>query len=252
MLGFAHDVAFGTRRCFQGLRVTSSKSSLFHCRFFWIIVHTSCWHLILLSLRRLDLPCCSCKNRCCWGWHFVKQNHFFVWCLFAASAQTTKWCRLGEAVAAASKTCSLHSKDYDPCFIHWYQGTFLSRDKWETYLLRGLDTSFESRGVLWNSLWKKNTLIFFSQHITGSMKRPMEHVAEWIEIPGRKTNKSLRLYHILSPKKKSEDQRIWDQPIFDRWSYFCCTNSERFERCKWFASGCKLCIWPGHILEVMA
>lgn len=59
----------------------------------------------------------------------------------------TERCRLGEAVAAASKTCSLHSKDYDPCFIHWYQGTFLSRDKWETYLLRGLDTSFESRDI---------------------------------------------------------------------------------------------------------
>ena len=60
----------------------------------------------------------------------------------------------------------------------------------------------------------------------------MEHVAEWIEIPGRKTNKSLKLYRILSPKKNSEDQRIWDQLIFDRWCYFCCTNSERFERCK--------------------
>ena len=43
MLGFARDVAFGTRWCFQGLCVTSSKSSLFHCRFFWTIVHTSCW-----------------------------------------------------------------------------------------------------------------------------------------------------------------------------------------------------------------
>ena len=50
-------------------------------------------------------------------------------------------------------------------------------------------------------LKKKTQLIFFSQHITGSMERPMEHVEEWIEIPGRKTNKSLRLYHILSPKK---------------------------------------------------
>lgn len=79
------------------------------------------------------------------------------------------------------------------------------------------------------------------------MERPMEHVAEWIEIPGRKTNKSLRLYHILSPKKESEDQRIWDQLIFDRWCI-----SVGFERCKWFASGCKLCIWPRHILEVMA
>jgi len=41
---------------------------------------------------------------------------------------TTERCSLSEVVAAASKNCSLHRKDYDQCFIHWYRGSFLSGD----------------------------------------------------------------------------------------------------------------------------
>ena len=80
----------------------------------------------------------------------MKQNIFFgaVSPLQLKRQMATEKCRLGETVAAASKTGSLHIKVYDPCFIHWYRVTFLSREKWETYLLEGLDTSFESRGVL--------------------------------------------------------------------------------------------------------
>ena len=40
-------------------------------------------HVILLSLRRLDLPCSSCKNR--WGLALRETKPFF-WCRFAASA----------------------------------------------------------------------------------------------------------------------------------------------------------------------
>ena len=134
MLGFARDVAFGTRWCFQGLCVTSSKSSLFHCRFFWTIVHTSCWASDSAFFKKTRFAMLFLRKSVLLGLALRETKAFFL-VPFRRFSSNDKWpperCRLGEAVAAASKTCSLHSKDYDPCFIHWYQGTFLSRDKWE-------------------------------------------------------------------------------------------------------------------------
>ena len=55
----------------------------------------------------------------------------------------TRSCGLGEAVAAASKTCAVHREAYDRCFIQWYRSSFLSgdlssdsdpcREKFDTY-----------------------------------------------------------------------------------------------------------------------
>ena len=44
------------------------------------------------------------------------------------ASMATQRSGLGDAVAAASKSCALHREAYDRCFIQWYRSSFLSGD----------------------------------------------------------------------------------------------------------------------------